>query len=191
MIVGENIPRREGATSGYYSNVGFQPGYLTASQLHPDEYVNKAAASLDALFRPFSTDYHKQNLLNASGLPLPLSSGYTLAASGFRLPHYYIPASGAEFPTLTDLNPFQSGFDFGVLTRGHEYPTNLAVPEGGYDPSGNYRSMGHTFPMIGVGWGYDIDGKPVPNVFDPLLNPSGYAASGLGSTFYPGYLYHP
>lgn len=191
MIVGENIPKREGATSGYYSNVGFQPGYLTAAQLHPDEYNNKAAASLDTLFRPFSTHYHQQGLVDASGFILPLSSGYTLQASGFRLPHYYIPASGAEFPTLTDLNPFQSGCDFGVLTRGHEYPSNLSIQEGGYDPSGNYRSMGHTFPMIGVGWGYDINGKPVPNIFDPLLNPSGFAASGLGNQFYPGYLSHP
>ena len=189
MIVGENIPRFDG--SGFNSNVGFQPGYLTSSQLHPDEYNNKAAASLDVLFRPFSTEYGRKNLLNASGVALPYASGYTLESSGFRLPHYYIPTSGAEFPVLTDLNPYQSGFDFGVLTRGHEYPSNLSVPEGGFDQSGNYRSMGHTFPMIGVGWGYDVDGKPVPNIFDPLLNPSGYALSGLGSKFYPGYLQHP
>lgn len=166
MVVGENIPK----ISGYQSNVGFQPTYLTTSQLHPDEYANKAAASLDTLFRPFTT-------ITNSGL-------------SHRLSHYQTPVSGADSPTVRDLNPYQSGFDFGTLTRGYEFPESLNISEGGYDPSGNYRAMGHRFPMIGVGWGYDVDGKPVPNIYDPVLAPSSYALSGLGDAFYPGYLQH-
>lgn len=189
MIVGENIPYRSG--TGYWPNVGIQPGYLTGAQLHPEEYENKAAASLDALFRPFSTNPYKQPLLDAGGWPLPLSSGYTLASSGYRLPHYGVPTGSGDDPGLYELDPYQSGFDIGIVVRGTEFPTHLNISQGGYDPSGNYRSMGHRFPMIGVGWGYDVDGKPVPNIADPVLNSGLYAASGLLDEFYPGYLSRP
>lgn len=171
MIVGENIPKRVGVSSGLIPNVGIQPAYLTGAQLHPEEYENKAAASLDTLFRPFTT-------ITNSGL-------------SSRLSHYQVPVSGAESPTVAELNPFASGFGYGSMTRGYEYPDNLGIGEGGYDPSGNYRAMGHRFPMVGVGWGYDVNGKPVPNFADPILNSGLYAVSGLVDMFYPGYLDHP
>lgn len=170
MMVGENIYRTHDENLGYDSNVGIQPAYLTGGQLHPDVYQNKAGVSLDAMFRPFTT------LTN---------SGYSPS-----LAHYQVPTSGAEFPTITDLDPYQSGFDFGVVIRGYSYPESLRVQEGGYDESGYYRGMGLRAPLVLVGWGYDVDGKPVPNLADPVLNSGLYAESGLLDEFWPGYLYN-
>lgn len=179
FIVGENIllgVNSSGNNRGTKTGSFIQPAYLTTAQLHPDEYSQKAAATLDVLFRPFST---RANFPMGSGIPL---------YSGINLPHYNTPVSGAEEPSLYNLNPYTSGFDFTALTRGTEYPEDLNISDGGYDPNGDYRSMGLRFPMVGVGWGYDTDGKPVPNLADPYLNSGLYAASGLQDAFWPDYL---
>lgn len=69
--------------------------------------------------------------------------------------------------TSDDINPFKAGNDINALAYGHEIgPYGLLrhsgeVPDetGGFVP---YRALGLRLPAIGVGWGYDLDGNPVP-----------------------------
>lgn len=134
--------------NGPSATVVIQPNYNAAAQSYTD-YQNKAFVSLDGLFRPYST-------VQKSGWPsfvMPESSG------------------SGEINVLT-LNPIQSGVDFDVVSRGTGYQDGGLLSEdtltlnsiSGVIPA---RSIGFRMPIIGVGWGYDTDGNPVPSGSGP------------------------
>lgn len=142
MMVGEGIPGSGG--DGFYPNVFAQPHYNFTSQLGgsgAEIYQTKAGVSMDGLFRPFTTN---------------------VEASGIGMPYFRTPASGAEFPTAEDLNPYKSGHDVSIILRGQDYPEDLALIRDPYYGS-DYRSMAFKGPMVLTGPGYDTEGKPVPN----------------------------
>jgi hypothetical protein len=121
-------------------NVFVQPHYNFTSQLGHN-YDKKAGVSLDGLFRPFTT--------NPSGTDIGM-------------PYFRTPTSGAEFPTATDLNPYQSGHDIVMALRGSSLPDDLILENDPYFGE-DYRSMAFRGPMVMAGPGYDTEGKPVPN----------------------------
>ena len=122
--------------------VVMQPVYNASSQALTD-YNNKAIMSMDGLFAPFST-----------------------------VPHEFLPSmklvdSSGE-PASRELNPFTSGDPTNVLTRGDAVTLDSMINgEGLTLKTGDHedliaRGVGIKFPMIGVGWGRDINGDPVP-----------------------------
>jgi hypothetical protein len=58
-----------------------------------------------------------------------------------------------------------TGHDIEYVARDGVYPVNLSVsyPSGNYSTQNWYRAQGLKLPAVGVGWGFDIYGKPVPN----------------------------
>lgn len=129
-----------GRGSGLRNHVVMAPMYNIIQHIGSG-YENKAVASFDTLFRPFDTN-----------------TGAT------DVPHFEINA--ANGPSSSTLNPFGDD-DFKVVTRGSALPSGYTHLN---DAEGYARALGMRFPMIGVGWGYDIDGNPVPGVsgqFEP------------------------
>jgi hypothetical protein len=118
----------------------------------PDIYWRSAAMSLEGLLRPFSTA-----LTGTDAGPMP---------------HFESPASviTSTMQSSTTLNPFKSGCDIDYLASGHQgdYPGTmhrLKTTQGTIDYD-NARPLGLRLPLVGVGWGYEVTGKPVPNSGD-------------------------
>lgn len=127
---------------GFYSNTALQPAYNFETQLGDDDSLGKkAAASLDSLFRPFSTD--------------------TSPTEG-EMPHFEV---GSGTITADTLNPFGDDHDIGVILRGSGLPDNLDLFS--YAQSGdaldNTRGVALRGPLVVAGWAYDIYGNPLPN----------------------------
>jgi hypothetical protein len=104
-------------------------------------FQTSACMGLEGLFRPFSTN--------------PDASGIS---------HYYKPDDTIKTKTdiyVDNLNPFQDGSDVYWLSFGDTYD-HLNIRKGPGDSS-NSRGFGVKGPMQLSGWGYDINGKPVPN----------------------------
>jgi hypothetical protein len=115
----------------------------------PDIYWRSAAMSLEGLLRPFSTALTGTN----AGV----------------MPHFETPASviTSTMQSSTTLNPFKAGCDIDLLASGlqGDYPGTLhrlKTTQGDIDYA-NARPLGMRMPMVGVGWGYEVTGKPVPN----------------------------
>lgn len=147
-----------GSYSTDYQNSAFTRTNVVMSDLRkvlPESYNNygtKAVMELGGLLRPFST-----KSTNASGIP---------SFSGF--------VGTTSRITDQSLNPFKisetvygssSGHDIEIVTRGNVYPTgDLNIKKDGYGDSNTaYRALGLRAPLVLVGWGFDMSGKPVPN----------------------------
>lgn len=121
------------------SNVAIQAHYNAANQIWGSG--EPSLMSLDGLFRPFGTLPSAQ-----------LESGVTT-----KIPRYVEP-SGGSFPTRTDLDPFDSSDIAAVLYN----ESGVAIANGQVN-SNDIRALALRGPLVIAGWGYDVDGKPVPN----------------------------
>lgn len=159
MLVGSTILE---AGNLYRCSIGSQTFDESVSSLSADDtqqFRQTAMAGLDTIFRPFSTS--------------PTASG---------IPHYEVPTSSEI--GASELNPIAFGTignttpssDFSIIVNGQEPGSNYITKYEEFD-SDNARLFGLRMPMIGVGWGYDTDDKPVPN-----SNPA-----SPGSSFVDGY----
>jgi len=119
----------------YHNDMAIMPEYNSLPALSND-YANKAFMSLDGLFRPFSTK-----------------------KSDTGVPHYETPEADTE-KNLDDLDPFQSGNDIAIVARDTALQQDTHMKD---MSSPNQRPIGLRGPVIVVGWGYDTNGKPVPN----------------------------
>lgn len=169
IIAGEN--------NGTQSNVVIQPFYNAASQAAGD-YENKAFMSLDGLLRPYSTSVHK------------------------KLSNFEPPENLSEDVSSITLNPFGSGgghdiqiVSDGTTMREHGMDGGSAI---GVEMSGDFpvfRGMGLKLPAVGVGWGFTIDGRPVPestgtpNVYGPTGTLIKSGTPPDPNEFLDGYLY--
>ena len=120
-----------------------QPIYNAGAQAYTD-YANKAYMSMDGLLRPVST-------VEKSGWP------------SFEVP----TATGATDINAYKINPFRSGNDIQALAYGTSISENGLLRGTGEITTGGtqyspYRAMALRLPMVGVGWGYDLAGSPVP-----------------------------
>lgn len=137
FLAGETFVDASGFKS---SNVVVSPTYDLPLTLNSGNYPLKALVSLDGIFRPFSTN--------------PSVSG---------IAHFETPtASGSSGRSVTELNPYQNGTDISLFARSQSLP-----PDSGFltdiPNTNDNRAMALRGPIILSGWGYDTNGKPVPN----------------------------
>lgn len=148
IIAGQSEEHFTNGYSNFKNIVVNQPTYNAATQA-ADDYENKAFVSLNAIYRPYST-YH-------------FCSG--------ALPHYesmnsqYAEFANNNFETANTNFPFPNGHDINIFTMGESIPSNGLLNDGkSYSTTNNYRGIGFKLPMICVGYGHNINGKPVPNL---------------------------
>jgi len=180
IIAGQSEERFINGYSNFKNIVVNQPTYNAASQA-ADDYGNKAFVSLNAIYRPYST-YH-----------------YCSGA----FPHYerinpqYAEFANNNFETADTNSPFPNGHDINIFTMDESIPSNGLLNDGkSYSVSNNYRGIGFKLPMICVGYGHNINGKPVPNLNSYHYDSNGryvYNSSGNeNSDFYShGYISRP
>lgn len=106
-------------------------------------YADKAFMSLDGLLRPFST-----KSVDADGATLTT------------MPYLEEPETDASSPTVDDLNPFKDTFDTKLIATDYAPNSDLYTRSS----NNNYRGLALRGPMMIAGWGYDTNGKPVPNL---------------------------
>lgn len=133
--------------------------YDAMSMIEAD-FRNVSAASLDAIFSPYTTE-----------------TGH------LKLPYWTSPEDGAASPTSRDLNPFfpsvtstgnpeayyASGSNIGAFNSfsgigsGADGDLNPYVQIHDSNTVGSFaRSVGFKAPIVLTGWGYDTEGNPVP-----------------------------
>jgi hypothetical protein len=132
--IGGQINKKTGEDI-YHNDVAIMPEYNSLSALSND-YANKAFMSLDGLFRPFSTKKTDEGV-----------------------PHYETPDEGTE-KNVDDLDPFQSGNDIAIVARDTTLQQDTHMKD---MSSPNQRPVALRGPLVVAGWGYDTNGKPVPN----------------------------
>lgn len=120
------------------ANIVISPAHNIDSHMEQD-YDKKAMGSLDTIFRPFATKTTDSNF-----------------------PHFETPEANTTV-NVEDLNPFTSPHDMTAAIMNDEIPDNGLVVKNNGSGVTDYRAIGLRMPMIGVGWGYDTNGKPVPN----------------------------
>jgi hypothetical protein len=143
MIFGEVINQGDDNTPKETAAVVSVPFHDMNVYLDEETMEQRAGCSLDGLFRPFSTNYAAE-----------------------KIPHF-IDIGGLQdnLPNARTLNPFTDG-DIGVMIHGKkgekvDYNNNLL--EDKPIVSDDIRPIGLRAPLILVGFGYDVNGKPVPN----------------------------
>lgn len=118
-------------------------------ELHED-YEQKAFMELGGLFRPFETIPLDNNL-----------PGFTIVE-----PSEATPATSASlnpFKLAEEFNGDSVGHDIEYIARGDSIPTDLSIKKAGAYSTNRFRGLGLRAPVVLVGWGFDINGKPVPN----------------------------
>lgn len=118
-----------------------QPVYNASSQAWT-RYEDKAFMSMDGLLSPFST----------------------VEKSGW--PSFILPETSGEVDVYS-INPFPYGHSIIAMSYGSGVQHNGLLRDSGEVPySGDsvvpYRALGLRLPAVGVGWGFDINGEPVP-----------------------------
>lgn len=138
-----------------------------------DLFKRSAAMSLSGLLRPFTTE-------RSASLLMPAFADAEIDPSGLNV-HL--------------LNPWRGQNDIEIYTWGSTYE-GLHAFRREPDLTGGVRAMGLRLPAIGVGWGYDWEGRPVPYYGDTLYTETGATipASSLAEVdggFPTGYLTRP
>lgn len=173
----------------------------TSTATHELTYPDgKAVASWDALVRPISIRGDGSLPRYATFTPVENVKGhdpgaqppvkiegvdsYDLEIDGDYSNPYGNPAEGYESrtPTLHEGGDGSAGHDIGIVMRSNlsSSGTLSMVAEGAAaDKDGDWQSDYRTFalrgPLVLQGWGYDTDGKPIPNTSDTADN----AANGI------------
>lgn len=157
----------------------------TATQEHrAPTYSLKGGMTLDGMFRPYCTAFD-----HTSQGELPINTG-DAKTDKYHKKHYDIPGfedgSLAPTPNVADLNPWSDdgtghghdvqgvigGHDFEgtnerdlsrrkakKVTQGSDHADENATPS---EYHNEYRAIGLKGPMVVVGWGYDVNGHPIP-----------------------------
>lgn len=117
------------------------------------------------------------NTVSRFAIP-PLYSGFFPPICATTLNPFLVPTSGKtrggwQLTTGVDA----AGHDIEYVVRDSGFPNDLAIlPTNDYSQYDWYRAIGLKGPLVIVGWGYDVDGRPVPN--------AKVDASGRGLTQY-------
>ena len=112
--------------------------------------------------------------------------------------------SGYNFSHISERHSGDFGHDIDILARNtlldfSGYGKSLILPidsDGFYttgtraDYSNDYRLLSLRGPLVLQGWGYDTDGKPIPNAADTEIGASGgyFVSQGLHDKFLPNFL---
>lgn len=173
---------------GYRTNVSSATPIEAFTNARPDSEAIWQATGLmtmAGLLRPFSTD----NTLEMGTDP---DTNEETRGSG-DIPHFEDPGSITGV-TCKELNPFTEDCDIDLLASGDKYPGSMHKLKPPVDEFGaplldeetgalkkidfaKARLLGLRGPLIMVGWGYDLTGKPFPNETDSDLTNNVYDAS--------------
>jgi hypothetical protein len=149
----------------YQSNTALMPFYTAIDHLRDENWQNKGGATLDSLFRPYSTN-----------------------SSSEGISHFEEPL-GNNVVDSNKLNPFKDGHDIQAIFYGDTVPSGLSRESFTDGEDRDYRPVALKGPMVLTGWGFDTENKPVPSVKDDPNN-SGVVPSGSSdSDFMEGYLH--
>lgn len=181
------------------------------AELVTDEgYSEKAIMSLDGLIRPIATAPTD----TLPGFATPQSPCQSTASRGSQPPvgesaeYYNLPIK------LQHLNPFvnpntavsnrsdtpEIGHDIEVLARTAEADKHLTIPIAGFDLNEDfaesdyadeYRGFALRGPLVLTGWGYDLDGFPVPNLNDTNAESGVFTDGAVTHKFKDGWLRNP
>lgn len=186
VLIGMWNPRNTGETEDAAAIV-----VANASALREEmasDWDEKAAMSWDGIFRPVSL--HGSGGLPRFAQPVTCESCPANTSRGAQPPLSYYTGEG-PLPSAYDLvinadylNPLtnptddvygiQSGHDFDVIARDGDMETgnsahisSIVTELNGIDPyAEDYRFFALKGPLVIQGWGYDTDGKPIPNAAD-------------------------
>ena len=180
-----------------------------------EEYNKKAYMSLDGIFSPVSKS-------GSGGLPryaIPKEGAYTTGPVGAQPP--YSKEDDEDEKSMKEyrldiqnkyLDPLNNNFEadehhhdgagdghvVDVVGRESEVPaggiiTNFYKTDDENRYSDDYRFLGIKGPIILHSWGYDIDGKPVPNEADPESSAKGgdFTNTNLKDSFLKNWLQKP
>jgi hypothetical protein len=157
MSLRESVPRRHSAGSSHTFlcaevfvggsgnnlsvNIGAASlaGYNLIGQINPDYYKDQAIMSMDGMFIPYTTNYNNSN----------------------HLPKFELPSDDAEEPTANNLNPFGGDSIITASVDQDDIPSDII--NNGYNFPNLSKGVGLRSPIVVGGWGYDIDGNPVPS----------------------------
>lgn len=151
LVIGAAHNYRVDDSGNHLANcrAAIMPGYYLENQAY-DRYEDKAFMSIDGMFRPYCTET-------------------TVGASG--MPHFEVPTAGATFPTVNDLNPFGGNHDVNLVSQNLNLDTtevdnpfeNKVLQNITDFPSPtSVKAISLKGPAVITGWGYDVNGKPVP-----------------------------
>lgn len=137
------------------------------------DFQASAAMSLEGLLRPFTTD----------------------RATSLLMPSMDLEDEDETGLNATLLNPWKAQNDIEIYTWGSTYEGMHAFRREP-DLTGGVRAMGLRLPLMGVGWGYDWEGEPVPSFRDVLYTEAGVeipasSTSPIDGGFPTGYLNRP
>lgn len=185
-----------------------------------NEYPEKAFMSLDGLIRPISMDGdgglpQYPTVISSCQKTHSIGSQSPIYYSGnleydlqidinylnpFSNPSGYSRSSLSSRCSSTGYN----GHDIEILGRGDsgDIENTLVMPIEGIDHSGtsgnsdyynDYRAMALRGPLLLNGWGYDLDGFPIPNAADTTGNASVgiFTSSNLQTKFLDNWLKKP
>lgn len=144
------------------------------------EYIKMAGADISSLLRPYDTDPYSATwahfIIPNSGL---CGASGKLGENALGNPRYMslppIPpvTYDKHLPiTISTTNPFLAsggtlgtsvGHDIEYVVRDGVYPTELSIFSNSNTYGDKYRAIALKGPLVIAGWGYDIDGYPVPN----------------------------
>jgi len=152
----------------------YQESLANLQRSNPTGFLSTACAGMETLLRPFTMDSGNVNL------PFYVQPQGNSSANTYSL----IDSSG--------LNPFVSGCDINWLLSGNTYG-GMKVSNGIVDFS-TVRALAFRGPLVLTGWGYDLQGSPVPNSGSAYTNEFGLIPNftaplqDCGDSFLPGYL---
>jgi hypothetical protein len=150
IIAGQLVEDYKSA-GNYRTNVVLTDTRKVLPEAYAD-YKDKAFMEMGGLFRPFSTSGYPGILLPAFSSYIPSNTNITaLALNPFKTSEKYFGTS--------------QGHDIEMISRGtgiddiNDFSVHKAET---YGPEIT-RGIGLRAPVVLVGWGYDLNGKPVPN----------------------------
>ena len=165
-------------------NEGFTINAKEATLTFPTDeaYAKTALMSMDGLFRPISkdgdgdlppfVDYTDDSCSGTVGRSVAPDGPYNEYQNLIITQTYLDPVANPNDDLLTDYSDVPAtGHDIEVLGRGSSPPpSGWAIAEGEEAGEGgyadDYRFLALRGPMMLQAWGYDTDGKPVPNKAD-------------------------
>lgn len=141
-------------------------------------FQSTACAGMEVLLRPYTTNALNDNLSIVPGVDTTVKTDNLI-----------IGGSG-----LFSLNPIQDGCDINWLLSGDSY-TTLKTSRGQTDYN-DARSLALRGPIMISSWGYDLQGKPIPNsgAIEQISGVDGFtvdfkiALTGCNDKFIPDYL---
>lgn len=159
--VKDSISSSHSVLFGMGTSVVMQPAYNTFEQISNvgsgSIYRNQYIMSMDGIFTPCNYE----DLLRGSNLGQYAGSGQITSQS---------------------LNPWQSGTTIAYIANGNDSETfsSLATYDAGSVTWDDTRGIGLRLPLMAKGWGYTIDGRPVPGT-QPSGGVWGFASGYLNN----------